>query len=207
MKRIFASIALASLAFAPVAADSWSVVGAQVLKSIVEVENTDGRCTAFVIDSEGKDNTDILMSAAHCDGKELFADHSPAKVIAKDAKFDFLILSIEDTGRPALKLAKKNALTGDEVMSYGYGYALDRPLLRVTHISDDNTYIPEGGVGGPFMIVDTSFVPGQSGGPVVNTAGDVVMLVQMGNDVVGLGRGAEAIKSRVGKYFAKPAAK
>lgn len=210
MKRVLATLILSLFTFAPARAwFDWAPIAASTLKSIVEVENAEGRCTAFVIDPSygDKGKQDLLLTAAHCDGKELYADHSPAQVVSKDAKFDLLVIAVDDTERPALKLAKHDASVGEEVASYGYGYGLDRPLFRVTHVSDDNTYIPEGGIGGPFLVTDTSFVGGQSGGPVVNSSGDVVMIVQRGNDVVGLGRGAETIKSRVGKYFAKPAAK
>lgn len=201
-------LALALLATSPLLSaspDTWAPIAARTLKSIVEVENTQGRCTGFVIDPAhgDKGKTDLIMTAAHCDGDELFADRSPAKVISKDTKHDFLIVEVSDTDRPALSLAATNPLPGDEALSYGYGYGLDRPLLRVAHISDDSTYIPEGGIGGPFLVTDVSFVSGMSGGPVVNAAGEVVMIVQLGNAYVGLGRGAELIKDRVGKYFAK----
>ncbi len=51
-------------------------------------------------------------------------------------------------------------------------------------------------------MTDTNFVPGQSGGPVVDANGDVVMVVQMGSQLgLGLGMGAETIRSKMGKYF------
>jgi S1-C subfamily serine protease len=203
MRKVLLTALLSLCLLSPALADNWSLTAEKVGKSIVEVENKEGACTAFVIDANHEKNTDLLMTAAHCDGEGLYADHSPAKVVSKDTKNDLMVIEVEDTDKPALKLAKANPKIGEEVMSYGYGYALDRPLARVAHISDDKTYIPDGGVGGPFLVTDTSFVPGQSGGPVVNSAGEVVMIVQMGNSVVGLGRGAEIIKGRMGKYFGK----
>jgi hypothetical protein len=38
----------------------------------------------------------------------------------------------------------------------------------------------------------------------VNAAGEIVAIVQMTTDRVGFGRGADIIRDRVGKYFAKP---
>jgi S1-C subfamily serine protease len=77
-------------------------------------------------------------------------------------------------------------------------------MLRRSMISDDKTYIPEGGIGGPLMATDISFVPGMSGGPVVNEKGEVVMMVQMGTSMVGFGVGAETIRDKVGRYLEKP---
>ncbi len=53
------------------------------------------------------------------------------------------------------------------------------------------------------MVTDAAFVSGQSGGPCVNAAGEVVMMVQRGSSTVGLGVGAETIKNKAGRYFQK----
>jgi S1-C subfamily serine protease len=182
-----------------------------VEKSIVTIGQTDTHCTGFVINDqakskdENKKDVDYILTADHCDTKDLLADNTPARVIYKVAKKDLLVLEVDDTERPALKLAKEDPKIGDEVASYGYGFALERPMFRVTHIADDKTYIPEEGIGGPFIVTDAVFVGGQSGGPVVNTQGEVVMIVQRGGSGVGLGVGAEVIKAKAGKYFAKEA--
>jgi S1-C subfamily serine protease len=51
--------------------------------------------------------------------------------------------------------------------------------------------------------VDAAFVGGMSGGPLVNARGEVVMIVQMASDRIGLGRGIEQIRDRVGRYWGK----
>lgn len=184
----------------------WQGVAAEVEKAIVTIGIRDTHCTGFVInDAVKKDGEDLdyILTADHCDGKDLLADNTPAKVIYKDAKKDLLVVAVEDTGRPALKLAKENPKVGDEVASYGYGFALERPMFRVTHIADDRTYIPEDGIGGPFMVTDAVFVGGQSGGPVVNSKGEVVMIVQRGGSGVGIGVGAEVIKDKTKKFWGK----
>lgn len=192
----------------PVQAVGWASVAERVAKSIVFVEKTGGSCTGFVIHSDrrSKDNeqVDLILTAAHCDGKDLLADQRPAIVLNKNDKKDLLVLEVEDTERPFLPVAKNDPKQGDEVVSYGFGYGLDRPLLRRSMISDDKTYIPEGGIGGPLMATDITFVPGMSGGPVVNEKGEVVMMVQRGTSVVGFGVGAETIRDKVGRYLEKP---
>ena len=205
---ILSSVALSVLAFEPVMAqDIWQPVAAQVEKAIVTIGQDDTHCTGFIINDhvkkEDEPDQDYVMTADHCDADKLLADNAPAKVVYKDAKKDLLVVAVEDTGRPALRLAKEDPKIGDEVASYGYGFALERPMFRVTHIADDKTYIPEGGIGGPFIVTDAVFVGGQSGGPVVNIRGEVVMIVQRGGSGVGLGVGADVIRSKTNKYWAK----
>jgi hypothetical protein len=71
------------------------------------------------------------------------------------------------------------------------------------HVANAAINIPEV-PGGPFVMTDAAFVGGQSGGPCINAAGEVVMIVQRANGLVGVGLGAEQIRSRVGRYLEKP---
>lgn len=185
---------------------SWTPVAELVAKSIVYLEGNSGSCTGFVINDEVKEHDedfDYLLTAAHCAQQQLFADQQPTQVKWKDTKKDLMVLQVEDLHRTGLKLAKENPKIGEEVASYGFGYSLERPIFRVAHISDDKIYIPEGGVGGPLFALDSGLVPGQSGGPVVNAKGEVVMLVQITTQFVGLGAGTEVLEDKVGKFFKK----
>ena len=203
-------IILAFYALHTFAAD-WTPIADKLSKSVVYIETTHGSCTGFVISSkvEKKDEPDqtYLLTAAHCNGPEIYADQSAAKVIHLDTKKDLMVLSVEALDRPALHLASDNPKIGQTVARYGFGWGLERPMLRQAMVSDDNTYIPEDGIGGPFMVIDAQFVPGMSGGPVVNEHGDVVMIVQRGGGAVGIGVGADILKSKTGKYWEKPKAK
>lgn len=204
MRKVLAAFAALVLLFlVPLHAADWSLIATKLAKSVVEIESADGRCTGFVINDNVKGDKDYVLTAGHCDGEKLFAKGAAAKVISKDSKKDLLVVEVDNLDRPALKLAKENPKPGEEVISFGYGYGLDRPMLRVTHIADDATYIPYEGIGGPFFVTDATFVPGQSGGPVINAAGEVVMIVQLGTESVGFGVGAEVIKDKVGRYFGK----
>jgi S1-C subfamily serine protease len=200
MKRVIATLSMFMLFLVatPVYAQ-WPTVANQLRESIVYIEGKQGSCTGFVIDNE----RDFVLTAAHCDMEELYVDLAPAKVRAKDVKNDLMVLHVEGIDRPALKLAKKNPQIGEEVATYGYGWGLERPLFRVSYISDTEANIQTGLPNqGPFFVVDKNFMPGQSGGPVVNVRNEVVSIVQLGSNVgMGLGVGAELIESKVGKYF------
>ena len=204
MKRLVAAFAFLALAFSPAfAANEWTDVAARVYDSIAYLTGPQGSCTAWTIDSKRY----FVLSAAHCYQEVsgvsvVLVDNVPARLVAKDTKKDLLVLQVPGLDRPALKLAKSNPKIGDVVASYGFGLALERPLFRVTHISDDKLYVPFEGIGGPFIITDSNFVGGQSGAPVVDLNGDVVMIVQMGSSVgFGLGVGAETIRDKMGRYF------
>jgi S1-C subfamily serine protease len=204
-------IIILGLGAAPHAAD-WPALVKALEKSVVTIERNDAgvSCTGFIINSRAKDkdddDVDYVLTAAHCEAAKLWADQSVATIIAKNKEKDLIVLSIEDSDRPALKLAKENPKVGDEAASFGYGYGLERPLFRLTHISAE-TYIPYDGIGGPLFMTDATFVPGQSGGCVVNAAGEVVMMVQMGTNSVGMGVGADTLRQKVGKYWEKPQVK
>lgn len=205
MKRFIASLlALVLFSAAPVSAQSspdWVAIAKTVRDSIVEIASDAGACTGSVVNSavkKDKDDFDYVLTAAHCKGTNLFADLKPATVKAEDFKNDLMVLQIENTDRPALTLAEKDASVGEEVASYGYGYALDQPLFRMAHVSAKDVNIGERV---QYQAIDASFVPGQSGGPVVNAKGEIVMVVQLGSNVAGFGVGAEKVRDRVGRYF------
>jgi S1-C subfamily serine protease len=204
MRRVLFTLVCVVIFQAPMFGQDWTTAVERLAKSTVYIEVKGGGCTGFVINTrldKDDEKKTIILTAAHCDGEQLYADQTPAKVLFKDTKKDLMVLEVDDLDRPALRLATQDPAVGHLVASYGFGYSLERPMFRVAHVSDDKTYIPE--TGGPFYVIDAAFVPGMSGGAVVNVAGEVVMIVQMASDRVGLGIGAEAIKSKVGRFFAK----
>lgn len=184
-------------------AADWPSTAATIGKSVVYVASAGGHCTGFVINANVKGDKDYILTAAHCDGKELYADGAAARVIFKDDKKDLLVLEVDDLDRPAVTIAAKNPNQGDEIASFGHGYGLEKPMLRIAHVSHaaiDLTDVE----GGPFVMIDAGYVSGQSGGPCVNPAGEVVSIVQRANGLVGIGVGAEAIRDRVKRYLPKP---
>jgi len=189
-------------------AADWHTTAEKLSQSVVFVENENGSCTGFIINSEwtrDKDHpdSDLVMTAAHCNGPGLFVDNEVATVLWKDSKHDLMIVQIDDTGRPAISVAKANPVQGQEVVSYGYGAALSKPMFRLAHVSIVDITIPDVD-GGPFVMIDAGFVAGQSGGPVINDAGEVVSIVQRANGLLGIGVGAEIIRDKARRYLEKP---
>jgi S1-C subfamily serine protease len=192
-------------------AADWSALVKELSKSVVPIERDDKgvSCTGFIINSKvRKDDKDLtyVLTAAHCEAPKMWADQADANVVAKNTEKDLLVLATEHLDRPALKLAKDDPSVGDQVGAFGHGYGLEKPIFRLSHISAQ-TYIPYEGLGGPLYMTDSTFVGGMSGGPVINAAGEVVMMVQRGTSSVGIGVGADTMRSKAGRYWEKPQAK
>ena len=187
----------------PVSAADWTPVADKLAQSVVYIVNAEGSCTGFVINAH-KGDKDLVLTAAHCDGDKLFADNAVARVVWKDGKRDLMILEVDDTERPAVTLAKSNPALGEEIVSYGFGMGLEKPMFRHAYVSNPSINLPDV-EGGPFVMIDAAYVGGQSGGPVINAAGEVVSIVQRASGLVGIGVGAETIRSKAGRYFEKPA--
>lgn len=183
------------------AQSTWASIVDKLEKSTVQLA---ANCSGFIINTEKH----YVMTAKHCGpediAKPILVDNVPSKVVAVDVHNDFMVLEVPELDRPALPMADKDPQIGEQVASYGYGYGLTRPMLRISYVSQNRAQVPEAGPG-EWILVDTAFVGGQSGSAVVNAKGEVVMIVQMATNTVGLGRGIEQIKDRVGKYWQKAA--
>lgn len=181
----------------------WTKTADTLAQSVVYVESATGSCTGFIINAHVKGDKDYVLTANHCYGPELYADHALAKAIFRDGKHDLMILEVDDLDRPAVSLAGKNPAQGDEIASFGFGLGLDKPMLRIAHVSNPAIELPDV-EGGPFVLIDAGYVGGQSGGPCINVAGEVVSIVQRANGLLGIGQGVEAIRDRVRRYLEKP---
>ena len=204
MRRIFVTtVCVLTFLVSAFASNVWNPVAEKMQKSLAFLAVGDqGSCTAFVINE--KEN--YVLTANHCfgmdiEGKDLLVDNVPTKLVARDQKHDLLVLYVKGLDKPALHLAKSDPKVGDVVASYGFGLGLERPLFRVAIISATDVTLDGSGLPEHLLAVDSQFVLGQSGGPVVNEAGEVVMMVEAGGQGVGFGPGAETIKSRMGRYF------
>lgn len=201
MKRILLTALLSTILLGAIeAASPWTPIAEKLEKSVVFIEimtgnEMAGSCTGFVINAEKK----LVLTAAHCAGEKVLVDGTPTYKVFHDERHDLMVLRANNIDRPAVVVAKKNPERGDQVASLGYGFGLVDPVFRVTHVSNVNLQIES--LASLFVMVDSGFLPGQSGGPVVNVQGEVVAIVQRGSDSLGLGVGAEVIRSRVGRYL------
>jgi serine protease Do len=98
-----------------------------------------------------------------------------AKVVGSDANSDIAVLKIEATGLPVLRLSdSRNLKPGQWVLAIGSPFGFDHSVTAgvvsgLGRPSIDNTqrYVP-------FIQTDVAINRGNSGGPLLNTSGEVV---------------------------------
>lgn len=131
--------------------------------------------SGFIISPDGK----ILTNAHVVDGAETvtvrLSDNTEyqAKVVGKDKQSDVALLKIEAKNLPIVKLGNSDQLSvGEWVLAIGSPFGLDYSATQgiVSALSrrlPNETYVP-------FIQTDAAVNPGNSGGPLFNTRGEVV---------------------------------
>jgi len=98
-----------------------------------------------------------------------------AKVVGSDAQSDVALLKIAATGLPTLRLGDSNKLRpGQWVVAIGSPFGLDHSVTAgiVSAVGRSNPYADQRYV--PFIQTDVAINRGNSGGPLLNTRGEVV---------------------------------
>lgn len=137
-------------------------------------------CTGFVIAANR------VLTAGHCAGAEMNADGQAATILKVDEMNDLMLLQVS-TAKHALQLRTSPLVRFEEVTSIGYGFGwtqltvLHNDVMLVTHI-------PAMGIA-PGIITQTEYIGGMSGGPVVDSHGRVIGMVQRGGRGTGYGVG------------------
>ncbi len=104
----------------------------------------------------------------------------PAKVVGSDKDVDVALLRLdlgtEEPRLPFAQLGESASLTeGDFVMAMGAPWGMSRSV-SIGIISCTRRYLPGASEYSSWLQTDASISPGNSGGPLVNTAGEVVGL-------------------------------
>jgi serine protease Do len=134
-----------------------------------------GLGSGFIISQDGY----VLTNAHVVSGDEVtvrLADAKreyKAKVIGADERTDIALLKIDATGLPTVKLGKSSALQPGEWVAaigspFGFENTITAGIISATGRSlPAETYVP-------FIQTDVAVNPGNSGGPLINLAGEVV---------------------------------
>ena len=115
---------------------------------------------------DGADKVTVKLS----DRREL-----TAKVIGSDQQSDVALLKIDATGLPALRIGESNALKpGQWVVAIGSPFGFDHSVTAgiVSAVGRANPYADQRYV--PFIQTDVAINRGNSGGPLLDTRGQVV---------------------------------
>ncbi|MYN38729.1 Do family serine endopeptidase [Duganella sp. FT109W] len=133
-----------------------------------------GLGSGFIISPDG-----IILTNAHVvrDASEVVVKLTDrrefrAKVLGSDPQSDVAVLKIDAKNLPVVPLAKGNDLkVGEWVLAIGSPYGLDNTVTAGV-VSAKGRSLPDGNV--PFIQTDVAVNPGNSGGPLFNTRGEVV---------------------------------
>ncbi len=116
---------------------------------------------------DGSKNVKVKLS----DGREF-----KAKVVGADQGYDVALLKIDATGLPSLRMGESNNLKpGQWVVAIGSPFGLDHSVTAGVVSATGRT---QAGMGGSnyvrFIQTDVAINRGNSGGPLLNTSGEVV---------------------------------
>ena len=97
-----------------------------------------------------------------------------AKLVGSDQQSDIAVLKIEGRGLPALRMAADPVKAGQWVVAIGSPFGLDHSVTAgiVSAVGRSNPYANQQYV--PFIQTDVAINRGNSGGPLLNTRGEVV---------------------------------
>lgn len=216
MKRTLTALLISLLVAAPLMAFSWEKPAAKVERSVqrMSMSYTDdfgntgqGACTAFSIN----DLRDYFLTAAHCFGTDMTVGGHEARLVLLDEASDLMVLMVPQSGEvPEVKFAslrtcpksfRDYVCQGEDVAAMGFGFGGDVPLLKTGTVSYPDVRIPEIGPNEHILLVGFTYIPGMSGGPVFNSDGKLVGIVQFGNYYIGGGRTLTEILNKIGEYL------
>ena len=135
-----------------------------------------GLGSGFIISQDGYVLTNAHVVAGDGEVTVRLADAKrefKAKVIGADERTDVALLKIDATGLPTVKLGKSTALQPGEWVAaigspFGFENTITAGIVSATGRSlPAETYVP-------FIQTDVAVNPGNSGGPLINLAGEVV---------------------------------
>src|SRR5207302_548852 len=145
--------------------------------TIAESETVQGSGSGFIVSSKG-----YILTAAHVvtdsDRVDVIIEKTvyAAKVVKLDAEHDLALIKIEATGLPTVKIGNSNAVTRqDAVWVFGFPFA-QKIGTGLTTTSGHITAIQMKDNQRVFQ-ADAAVNPGNSGGPLVNSYGEVIGVI------------------------------
>lgn len=134
-----------------------------------------GQGSGFIVSADG-----VILTNAHVvkDAKEVTVKLTDrrefrAKVLGSDPKTDVAVLKIDAKNLPTLAVGKtKDLKVGEWVLAIGSPFGFENTVTAGV-VSAKGRSLPDDGYV-PFIQTDVAVNPGNSGGPLINTHGEVV---------------------------------
>ena len=132
--------------------------------------------SGFIVDPKGYilTNNHVVERADSIKVKLYNGDEYPAKVVGKDGNTDLALIKVEAKGDlPTAKLGNSEAVSvGDWVLAIGSPFGLEQTVTAGIISATGRATV--GGQFQRFLQTDAAINQGNSGGPLVNMAGEVV---------------------------------
>jgi S1-C subfamily serine protease len=137
-------------------------------------------CTGFVVAPK------IIQTAKHCIGDAMTADGYAVTVLKTSDDTMDLALIFADTNKTPLVMVDEKLQRDTPVYGIGYAFGWDQLTVLNDTVEFDH-YTPDPNVMTAGLFVIGGYIPGMSGGPVVDENGNVVGIIQQSVDKVGYG--------------------
>jgi putative serine protease PepD len=190
------------------APDSLAGVAKRVLPSVVTVRVTGAIGSGFVVSADGYVMTnDHVVEGADANMSVAFNDGSTARasLVGRDPESDIAVIKVAKSGVAPVAIGDSDAIAvGDPVLAFGSPLALANTVTSGIVSALDRT-IEAGDPGGTTRYyaaiqTDAAVNQGNSGGPLVNAAGQVIGM----NSVIRSVGGTETEAGNIGLAFAIP---
>ncbi len=134
-----------------------------------------GQGSGFIISNDGYivTNAHVVDGATEVTVKLTDRREFTAKVVGADKRTDIALIKIEAKSLPAIEFSSKTAVRrGEWVVAIGSPFGFENSVSAGV-VSGTQRALPNGQMV-PFIQTDVAVNPGNSGGPLINTAGQVV---------------------------------
>lgn len=186
MKKFVAALLLAATACAAIQTPSRIARTKESIALVTYTEKNDAGedetsyCTGFAV------GIVWVITAAHCVSEkpstEIFVDGVARKVVRKSGAF--ALLEVPEGTYPVLQVRKGQLEVGDPITAIGFLYGFPISSLRrnvAQYCGKECKFAEE-----PHLITDSPIGGGMSGGPVIDSDGKVVGMVQAGTGILGI---------------------
>ncbi|MCW2138489.1 S1C family serine protease [Actinoplanes cyaneus] len=188
--------------------ESFAGITQKVQPSVVTVHVTGAIGSGFVVSADGYvitndhvvDGAGDTMSVSFSDGST-----APATLVGRAQESDIAVIKVAKSNLPAIEFGDSDAIAvGDPVLAFGSPLALENTVTAGIVSALDRT-IEAGESGGATRYyaaiqTDAAVNQGNSGGPLVNAAGQVIGV----NSVIRSVGGADTEAGNIGLAFAIP---
>ena len=143
-------------------------------KNIWKMQTLTSQCTSFQIDKE------LIVTAAHCAHSQLFLfkngpDTLEGKLVGLSEESDIAVFFVPGADRPGFPVGENPPAPGEELVAIGFPARVTDSYVFVPVRIAGLARSPDGSIFARTM--GPSVWPGMSGGPLVNSRGEVVGVV------------------------------